>query len=509
MIPFYNPEFVRLARSKLRASNIALITGAAVAIVGGIAGFFIFLRSVGAFARPAVNWNECFAVQTAIIGYGFGYYGLVLASQSVALERERFTFDFQRMVAMGPWQLAIGKLFGSACEALLGFLVASLCTLPTAFLSGMLILDWFLIQIVLLSSLLLFIAVGLMSSSIAARANHAAGIGFLLGGVLSVIFMNAGGPSGGFFSAANPAQLVQSYITEGRGGAIASPCRLFGVTIPMLAAFLSIQFTLILVMLFVVARKLSDHEIPLLSVRQAIYVFCAAQFFMLGTLTDELIYVGSGRFAGMLTNYHVANMGLLTFLALMLMPSSELLAARLSRAQLGEHWRILFERARPHEDAPPLVTIAFFCAAYLVLATVLTAMGRSMSDLSFGHYAALLLPPVAAMASVAFVLTVHLYTEKNSLRTAAMVLAGVHLAPIPILLWLAPEKLITLSPGYWIHWVTGTQVVSEDVNPYMCPILCVTLAILFSLLAAMRMRFQLDLYALESRKVAAAASVTN
>lgn len=503
MIPFSNPEFIRLVRSKLRATNIALITGAAVFIVGGIAGFFIFLRSVGAFARPVVNWNECFAVQTTIVGYGFAYYGLVLASQGVALERERFTFDFQRMVAMGPWKLAVGKLFGSSCEALLGFFVASLCTLPTAFLSGILIFDWLLIQVVLFSSLLLFIAVGLMSSCIAARANHAAGIGFLLGGLLSTIFLNASSPRGGFFSAANPALLVQSYITEGRGGAIASPCHLFGLTIPMLAAFLSIQSALILVMLFVVSRKLSDPEIPLLSVRQAIYVFGVVQFFMLGTLTDELIAGRSGNFSSLLTHYHVANMVLLTFLSLMLMPSSELLLARLSRARPGEHWRIFFERARPHEDAPPLVTLALFCAAYLVFAAILTAMGRSISIANVGHYAALLLPPVVALASASFVLTVHLYTEKNGLRTAAMVLFGAHIAPIPILLWLAPEKLITLSPSYWIHWATGSQVDIGDVSPHMCPILCVSLTILFSLLAAMRMRFLLDLYAHESRKVAA------
>lgn len=498
--PLTNPEFIRLRRSKLRVRNMVLLGVTAVILVGGIAAFFVFLNSVGTFPKPIIKWIDCYQAQLAILGYGSAYYGLVLASQSVALEKERFTFDFQRMVAMGPWQLAIGKLFGSACEALFGLFIASLCTLPTAFLSGIHRHHWILIQIVMFSTLLLFIAVGLASSSLAARANHAAGIGLLLGGTISALFSSAGATGSHFFSAAHPAQLISSYLTESRGGSVASPCRLFGLTFPMLAAFLLIHATLTFGFLSIVVRKLTDDEFSLLSGRQTACLFGIAQFFMIGTLVDELVYSRNNNFGGMLAVYHLVNIFLLTLCGLMLIPSSELLAGRLSRGRPGEHWRILVERTNRYFDAPPLTSVALFCAVYLLCALLITLIGRAAGAIGYSHYIALFLPPVVAMASVSFALTLHLYLEKHSFRSTAIILFCAHVLPIPLLLWLAPENLMSLSPSYWIHWMTSSSnKTGFEITSQLCPILCISLMLLFPLLAAMRIRFLLDIARIRSQ----------
>src|SRR6516165_9613490 len=113
---FDNPEFIRLKRAKLRPRTMVLL---------GAGSFLIFAGILIAMYMGETQWGQVPITRMNVLleRYFFiiawlqlvvvSLYGLTLAAQSVSLERERSTMDFQRLIGMGPWRLAAGKLFGA------------------------------------------------------------------------------------------------------------------------------------------------------------------------------------------------------------------------------------------------------------------------------------------------------------------------------------------------------------------------------------------------------------
>src|SRR5262249_36492049 len=115
-----NPEFLRQARSRLRLSRVVLLTVIAAVVSGGLLTLlYLSATSLGStpLINPAAMFHSYFYWITGMQLTLAGLLSFMLASQNIALERERSTLDFQRLVAIGPWRLATGKLFGAAIES--------------------------------------------------------------------------------------------------------------------------------------------------------------------------------------------------------------------------------------------------------------------------------------------------------------------------------------------------------------------------------------------------------
>jgi hypothetical protein len=174
VIPLWaNPEFIRNCRAQLRPRRLILV--ASVAAVLSITVAYSMSRN------PYNHWRDylnlvLIAQMIALIGGGGISTGL-----SIFRERERNTFDFQRVTQLSAFELAIGKLFGAPA---LAYFVA-LCLVPAALWGALgggtplsLLAGSYLLMVTLAIA---FHAVALLYSMGATRAGTgAAGLGLAL-----------------------------------------------------------------------------------------------------------------------------------------------------------------------------------------------------------------------------------------------------------------------------------------------------------------------------------------
>src|SRR5262249_20798809 len=137
MLLLDNPEFQRQVRSKLRPRSLMLLGVTAVLVFGTTvaATYFIDRERSAQIGSPFTHAGVMHSIFFAITGVQLAIvalYGVGLSSQNIALEKERGTFEFQRLVAMGPWHLTVGKLFGAPAEAFF----TALFGIPFALFSG-------------------------------------------------------------------------------------------------------------------------------------------------------------------------------------------------------------------------------------------------------------------------------------------------------------------------------------------------------------------------------------
>jgi hypothetical protein len=184
------------------------------------------------------------------------------------------------------------------------------------------------------------------------------------------------------------------------------------------------------------------------------------------------------------------------------------------RGRRDEHWRILFERPQSLEDSPPLLAFGGLCLAYLLLGGLVTALAGGGPLL----WAAPTLLMVAGFGfAVCALLTVlQLYSNKSGLKAGALLLT-LALALPPIALGITGEErlIMWVNPvGYLVEHArmaehipmpiqhVGAVYSGPAVSLWACPAICMVLAVMLSLLAAMRLRFLLDMREEERRKEA-------
>lgn len=150
-----NPEFVRHRRAELRpvrAITVALVI-ALICVLLGMACWSYeenllegARRGAEAFATGAwqnrlADLQQHFAQRTwylfyrwlvGLQGIALTFWALFSCAQSVSGERDRKTWDFQRVTRLTPTELLIGKLFG---EPILIYF-AVLCAAPVTFIAG-------------------------------------------------------------------------------------------------------------------------------------------------------------------------------------------------------------------------------------------------------------------------------------------------------------------------------------------------------------------------------------
>ncbi len=479
-----NPEFIRLTRSKLRPRSMILYGGGAVALMSFILLMFHYNE----------HRNYMHTYFFTVVGFqfaGLALMALSLAGQNIAHEREKNTLDFQRMVGMGPWRLAVGKLFGCACEAwwllLASFPFAILPVLSQDVTSLTLIRS----EMVVIVFGLFLISIGLAASTKIDKVSSATGLVILL----AMFFFSVGSMvAQGGLRVLNPVMVLKELATAEQ----------LKTDMPFMPEiFAGFYGTATLFFLAATARRLTDPEFSFLKPGHAVIGFALTQI----GLAMALQTLGT---ADSLAWFNGVNGAALIAIAFALTPSAELLRGRTMRAALDQHWRMLFERSNRLQDAPPVMNTAWFAAVY-----VLMALGLAIYWKSFSIWAALLPLTFFALAIAAAALAVwlSLYTEKGAL-TAAAVLIIVGLAAPPIVIAIAsnvrpdirPESCVFVNPiGYLIGFVDAYSSIHpppDAATVWTFPVISLVLMALLLGLAAMRIRSLIDFEEIKRRKKA-------
>ncbi|HUK52491.1 MAG TPA: ABC transporter permease [Candidatus Binatia bacterium] len=121
-----NPEFIRNFRAQMRPARL-VGTVAITALLSWATGYAV--HATFAENQHLPDWGKTFmttalGVQLAVLGVGGG----VACALSIYRERERNTYDFQRVTRLSPIELTLGKLFGAPIY----FYFLAACLLPAA-----------------------------------------------------------------------------------------------------------------------------------------------------------------------------------------------------------------------------------------------------------------------------------------------------------------------------------------------------------------------------------------
>ncbi len=506
-----NPEFIRLARSKLRIGRLALmfVIGALVCC-GLLVLFYIEATSFGQhpMLNPARMFHGYFywiaGLQLTVISL----LGTMLSAQNIALERERSTLDFQRLVGMGPWRLAVGKLFGGATEALFMAGVGSLFALIAVVGGGVSISIYMQVQLCMFVCFLHVSAFGLVCSSVTDKTSNAMGLAVLMAmgyGIATVFIVAQGGMS--ILAAANPVSVLTTLYQQSPSGfqfkTVPIDFDYFGVHVPMLVGFCMVNLLQTWACFVITARRLASDEFSYISLRHAVITFVLIELILIGGVISEPagnIVTGFGHPG--LVAFHGVNACVLMALAFLLSPNAELFRARLYRAVRDEHWKVVFERSSRLDDASPLAAIILFSLAYALIAVVVAVVQGRNETANFA-----VIPMVAGMgiATASLLVYLHVYLEKNSFKAAiGLLIAAFAIPPFIVAVLKNWEHALLVSPPAYIgqlgkliekpDYLQSYDGPSGNAAIWSCPMICTALGVMFFVLVAMRIRFLLDLH---------------
>ncbi|MCW8133308.1 MAG: ABC transporter permease, partial [Planctomycetota bacterium] len=510
MGPFANPEFLRLWRSKLRPRQMILLGGITALVLGMILGIWYWIEIANnSYSRSKMMTGYFFVVvglQMAIVSF----YGLIQSAQSVSQEKERFTFEFQRLVAMGPSRLVLGKILGAPSEAFFMAAVgAFFAFLPV--LSGDIPFGLYVWSMLVLAALGLAVsAMGVCFSSLVEKTQRATG---LATAVPMLIFFAHFILVAGRFGSVNVWTAASPYVAINHfGEALVDPTispgfRFFGSTVPLLAGYFAWQAFLAAFFYGVAVRRLQDEEYSFLSPWQAILTFAALQFVLLGDYAGARQSAGPGEYyTGQPLFFHGVNLALLMLLAFALTPSGELLRGRLHRARRDEHWKLLFEWPNRFQDTPAVFTVLVLGAGYAFLAL---ALSLALDVLNQQALAITVMIAAMGLAVAGMLLYIQAYLERAGLRAGVVLLAIFLIVPPVIVGYLTYswQQTAYINPISYLTVVGTMEVHGEHFRrspgigaTWTFPLVALAAALLLPALAAMRLRYLIDLYALELEK---------
>jgi hypothetical protein len=248
MLAFWtNPEFVRHRRSELRAGRALAVVGASITVCLVIALLCWtpeqphYSRFAGDNTLFAAFSRRCFIalmfVQTGILTL----WSVIACAQSISGERDKGTWDFQRVTRLTPGEFLIGKLIG---EPILGYFILACCaplTIAAGLMGHVQIQDIALCYLQVVATALFTGLVGIWLSSLAeSRARSIGVIGALF--VYGVIISMSGLSEGDFPGAAAISPLPSLLATLRISSAGLSKARLFGIAIPWVVMSLLLYF---------------------------------------------------------------------------------------------------------------------------------------------------------------------------------------------------------------------------------------------------------------------------
>ena len=186
-----NPELLRNVRAQLRSRKLAAV--AAIFAALSICAAYFFFKADGGVPR---NWAMSLLkitviAQALVLGAG----GSIACLNSIFREKERNTFDFQRVSSLTSFELAIGKLFGAPILMYFVFL----CLMPLSIFAAAVTecrLSYYLAAYaVLLVASLTFHTLSLLMSVLSIRGSQTGAIILIL--ILLWITSYGGGISAG------------------------------------------------------------------------------------------------------------------------------------------------------------------------------------------------------------------------------------------------------------------------------------------------------------------------
>lgn len=498
-----NPEFIRIRRTRLRLRSVLTLSAVALVIFGGVLVTMWFsFSNAGGFASLQEMLRAFFFTTVGIQLAVVSIYGVLLAAQNVTLEKERGTYDFQRLVGMGPFHLTLGKLFGCSCEAwcltLVGMFFAILPAIGKAVPFHVCVEA----ELVVLLSGICSSAFGLMCSSIVSKTSQSTGVAVLIGGFMAIggVVGAAGAGRNGnestIWSSVNPVAILIHLGQEVYGrqaGGTGETFNLFGWDVPILAGFVLNNILYTILYFLISVRRIADEELSYIRPWHAAIVFSLLQLLLIGSLwASPASIASSGTPNVILQPYHFGNMILLIALAFAMTPSPELLKSRISRGKSNEHWTIFWERSSRLQDSPAMFHMACFASAYIVLALVLTFFCAKMDVRTFAT--------VIMVASMGLAMeALLLYTQSFKSCVAILMIA---MTVPPLIFGLSNQysysgvnRIPLVSPAAYIFDFHASRVPNEFLGVgevWCCPLICAVLALSLSILAAMHIRFQLD-----------------
>ena len=515
-----NPELVRLLRSKLRPAKMALLAAIGLFVYGGLLVLF-YLVDTDFGRTPMKNaadmFHNYFFWVTGIQWVGVGMLGLMLAAQNVALERERSTLDFQRLVGMGPWRLAAGKLFGGPAEA---FFVAAVGTLfaGISIMGGGVSFSVFVqTQVCLFVFCMLTSAFGLLCSSVTEKTANALGLAVLIPVIYGIVASAVVGRDGlTILSTSNSLRVLTVLYQSSSPGfhlPVETEFSFFGLQVPMLVGYVLVNMLLAWVCFVTTARRLASEEFSYISLRHSVIAFVLVEMILIGGVVSEVpgkTVIGFGHPG--LAAFHAGNFCLLIALAFGLSPNAELFRGRLYRANRDEHWKVVLERGNKLQDASPMAALLLFSLAYAVIACVV-AIFEGRTELA--NYLVIAMNCGVGLTLASGLVYLHIYMEKSSFRAAmGLLILALIFPPLIIAVVSSWQHTVLVSPIVYIAMLgelidSPNKAISYSnltvpTVLWSCPMICGVLGVLSFILAAMRIRFLLDLHE-QQRKAEAEA----
>jgi hypothetical protein len=289
MLRFWkNPEFVRHRRSELRQTRALVLVGVVIAICV-LVGLLCWIPrgsdqpvgprgKVDALARNHFSefsflfFRVLILIQLCVLSF----WSLFACAQAISGERDRKTWDFQRVTRLAPSELLIGKLLG---EPLLAYFIV-ICCVPLTIAAGMMGhargIDIVTSYVVIITSSLFLGLAGLWLSSLMENKSH--GIGIIGALATYVLIFGTYSSAQGYFPGLGGFSPVTSLLFALQANIFDFPrtAKLFGGQVPWLVMSLLLYVTFGAWLLLMTLRNLKrDYgDIRLLSRWQA--VGCAA-----------------------------------------------------------------------------------------------------------------------------------------------------------------------------------------------------------------------------------------
>ena len=325
-----NPEFIRNWRAQMRPAM--LIGGAAIALLlSWVVGY-----AMQATAQGNPEWARQFTgMALAFILAALGLGGGLACGLSIYRERERNTFDFQRVTRLTPMELTLGKLFGAPIYAY--FL--AVCLLPAAIYGAArthLSVSFFLTGLVIiLVGCVAFHALGLLLSLMSPRVGSGvpgALLLFLLLGLIPAATtetnLRTAGPWAGVLFATDGSWQVLAHVDpKARAAPFVNDWTdlVFGQPVHhvpvLLILYLSVLAWLLLALVRNMKRDLGDLELfsPAQSVGLLVYLNLVVMAFYAGREWTPEGGQGPATAASVFLLFTGINLGMLYFLGLTLL----------------------------------------------------------------------------------------------------------------------------------------------------------------------------------------------
>lgn len=505
MWPWENPEALRLFRARLRPRTMFTIGFLAVLVLGATLGILYVVQDK--VPLPGGFLALYFHVAAALMFLGPGLYGLNLASQSIIQEREQNTLDFQRLVTIGPWRLALGKLLGAPAEAWFaigcGIFFLMLPVLAGAVHPGVLGL-----LLICLAVFMVFLSgLGLACSAMAPKSSQAAGLAVSLLIGFSILFGAIGHARGlGFWRAWSPWELYM-YLVNLADPSARLPLTsidFFSLPAPLPLGFVVLNLFWACFFLALAARRLDNEELSLLAPKHGLVFLAGLEILLVGSLWDTVVATRGGSLAA----FHAAHLLALAGLALLLMPQPHTWRSWVHPHRRNQHWRVLLGRRTRTEDSSPLVLVLIAGAGYAVVAAGLECLQhRGLPPAT--HWLPMLAVLGFSLAVCSLAAVLQLYCEKHGLRIALAVVWGALILPSVMLGLMGRQDAIPLvNPAAYVadEQIWAVQAPLPLRYPpsalWACPLICLVAAALLTALAAMRIRFLLDMREAEREKEA-------